>query len=336
MKKQKLKKKVFTILIIIVILGIAFFIGMQFGISSANNEEGTTTTTISEVEVETQTIQKKLTSSGQISSASSEKLSLSTSKYFQNMCVETDDIVAEGENILEYTDGTYLKAEYNCIVTDYNLPETESICTSENYIEVENLDDLVMTLSINESEINSVEVGQEVNITLTADDSKTYSGQISKIDSIGTYSSSGSTFTATVSFQNDGDIKIGMTASCEVILEEATDVIAVPVACVQISDESRYVIVAKEDGTTENVEVETGISDGDYVEITSGLTGGEKIQLIETTTVNNKSSSSQENSRGEGRGDFMGGQDVRQGGSMSSGMPDSRGRQMQTPHDTQN
>lgn len=231
---KKTGKKILTIILSIILVIIIFFIGMQLGISKANSEKSTTTTKVSEISVETQTIKNTLTSSGQISSLETEKIYPSTSKYFKTMCVEEDDTVKRGENILEYEDGTYLTAEYDCVITSYNVPETGSICTSSNYIEVQTLEDLVITISVNENEIASVKEGQEVEITLTSDEKNTYSGTITKIDAVGTYSSSGTTFSATVEFENDGNVKIGMTASCEITLEEKENVIAVPIAAVII------------------------------------------------------------------------------------------------------
>lgn len=313
--KKNIKKKVICIIFTIILIILSFFLGRQNGITEASNTSNTTTT-ITEVTVGTQTIQKTLTSSGQIEVAETEKISLSTSKYFKTMCVEEDDTVKEGENILKYTNGTYLKATKDCVIASYSVPETGEKCTSSNYIEVQYLDTLNLNLSINESEIQSIKEGQKVEITLTADESKKYTGEITKIDSIGTYATSGSTFNSTVEIKNDGNIKIGMTASSTIILEEKKDVIAVPIAAVQETDSNKYVICVKEDGTTENIEIETGISNDNYVEITSGLEGGEKIQVIQTTTTSSKRSSNKSNSimgngenqsnRGEkpGQGDF--------------------------------
>lgn len=292
--KKSIKKKVICIIFICILIILSFFLGRQNGISKASNTTNTTTT-ITEVTVGAQTIQKTLTSSGQINAAETEKLSLSTSKYFKTMCVEEDDTVKAGENILKYTSGTYLTADRDCVIVSYSVPETGSICTSSNYIEVQYLDTLNLSLSINESEIQNIKEGQEVGIVLTADETKTYTGKITKIDSIGTYASSGSTFNSTVEFENDGNIKLGMTASCTIILEEKKDVIAVPIATVQETDDSRYVICVKEDGSTENIEIETGISDDNYVEIISGLTGGETVQVIQTTTTTSSARSSKSN-----------------------------------------
>jgi len=330
--KKNIKHKVICIIFVAILITLSFFLGRQNGISKASNSTNTTTT-VTEVTVGTQTIQKTLTGSGQIEPAETEKLSLSTSKYFKTMCAEDDDTVKAGENILKYTNGTYLKAKNDCVVISYSVPETGEKCTSSNYIEVKYLDTLNLNLSINEAEIQGVKEGQEVEITLTADETKTYTGKISKIDSIGTYASSGSTFTAIVEFENDGDIKLGMTASCTIILEEAKDVISVPISAVQETDKSKYVICVNEDGTTKNIEVKTGIANDNYVEITSGLTGGEKVQVIQTTTTssgrNNKSNNNMLG--GQGIKGNRGEQTQRQGGTNFDKAQQMTGGQMPTP-----
>lgn len=330
--KKGIKKKILLVIFVLILVVASFFLGRQNGISNATNTTNTTTT-VTEVTVGTQTIQKTLTSSGQINSAETEKVELNTSKYFKTMCVEEDDTVKAGENILKYTNGTYLTLDRDCVITSYSVPETGNICTDSNYIQVQYLDTLTLTLSVNEVEIQNVKKGQEVEITLTADETKTYTGEITKIDSIGSYASSGSTFTATVEFENDGNIKLGMTASCTVILEEVTDVVAVPIAAVQETDDSRYVVVVKEDGTTENVEIETGISNDNYVEVKSGLTGGETVQVVSTTTTSSgRGSSSNSNGMMSGQSGMSGmsGQMQSQGGFDRGSRTEMSGGQMPT------
>lgn len=62
--------------------------------------------------VGTQTIENTLSSSGQISTNLTENLELNTYRYFKEIYVEENDFVAEWENILKYTNGTYLTAPY--------------------------------------------------------------------------------------------------------------------------------------------------------------------------------------------------------------------------------
>ena len=278
-KTQKFKKILMITILIIAISTTTFFIGKQIGL---NTDTSSTTTTIEEKMVGTRTIKKTLTGSGEISTANTEKIELSTTKYFETMCVEDDDIVQEGENILKYTDGTYLTAPYNCVINSHSTPETKTKATSSNYVEVKDLKNLIITLSINENEISNISLNQEVEIVLTADTSKTYTGKITKIESVGTYSSSGTTFSVIISFENDGNIKLGMTASCTINIEELTDVLAVPISSVQETGNKKYVMVV-EDNEAKEVEIQTGLSDDEYVQVTSGLNGGETIQFITTT-----------------------------------------------------
>ena len=300
-----MKKKIFISIIILFVMVGVFFLGRQVG---KNEEQGSTKVVKTEEKVSTQTIKKTLTSSGSVASKTTEKLELSTSKYFEAMCVEVDDTVSKGDKILKYTDGTYLKASNDCVILSTNLPETENKASSSNYVEVSYLNKLTIDLSISENEIASVKVGQEVQISLTADDTKTFTGKITKIDSVGTYSTSGTTFSAVVEFKNDGSVKLGMSVSCTVIIKEEKDVISVPVNAVSTNSEGKqYVVKVNSDGTTEETIVETGIANENYVQITSGLTTDDTVQ-IETEITEDANTSSQNSNNGFGGRGQMGGE----------------------------
>lgn len=314
-------KKILVVLILMSITGtITFYIGRQIGL---NTDTSSTSTTTEEVTVGTQTIKKTLTSSGEISSASTEKLELSTSYYFNEMCVEEDTIVKEGENILEYTNGKYLTAPYDLIVTSYSVPESGTKANNNNYVEVQDLENLIIKLSISEDEIYNIELNQEVEISLTADTSKNYTGTITKINQIGSYASSGTTYEVDVSLTNDGSIKLGMSVSCTINIEELTDVLAVPINSVQINGSRKYVLEV-ENGETKEVDIETGLSNDEYVEVKSGLTGGETIQVV-TTTKQSTIRSSSENEKGSGMpdmgGDFSQGKQKNFDGQGNGGAP---------------
>lgn len=297
MKKKKNPVVVAIIILAVILIAIIY---LYISPNSSNSKSSTTETVtndgVSEVEVSTQTIENTLSSSGQISSALDEKLYLYASYYFEKLLVDENVYIAKGENIVEYTNGTYLTAPYDCVLVGSELPEEDEICTSSHYVEINSIDTLQMTLNVSESEINKVEIGDEVNITITATSEK-LTGYITSISEVGTYSSSGSYFTATVEFENNGNLKIGMSATCEIIVEKVENCIAVPIEAVQSADEGDYVIVVNKDGSTSNVTVETGIKNDAYVEIKSGLTGNESVQVEENTT--NSSNNSRPNMNGE-------------------------------------
>jgi multidrug efflux pump subunit AcrA (membrane-fusion protein) len=311
-----MKKKILIIILIILLTIGAFFVGRQVGL---NTEESKTKTVITEETVSNHDIKKTLTGSGQVSAKTTEQLEVDTTKYFNAMCVEEDDTVATGENILEYTDGTYLTAPYDLVIGSINVPDVETICDSSNYIEVSDLTTLQTIIQISENEIGEVEKGQEVEITLTADETKTYTGTIAKIDGVGNYSSSGTTFSATVEFENDGNVKLGMSLSCTVILEEEKDVICVPIEAVyENDDDDEYVNKINDDGSVEEVIIETGIADDSYVEVLSGLELNDKVQIITEITESTITSTDSSSSFGGFGNDMTGGSDFG-GGDMPSG-----------------
>jgi hypothetical protein len=320
-----MKKKILIIILIIILVVGAFVVGRQVGL---NTEDSKTKTVITEESAVSRDIKKTLTGSGQVLAKTTEKLELTTTKYFEAMCVEEDDTVLEGENILEYSNGTYLTAPYDLVIGSINVPDAGSKCTSSNYIEVTDLTTLQTTISISENEIGEVEKGQEVEITLTADETKTYTGTITKIDSVGNYSSSGTTFSATVEFENDGNVKIGMSLSCTVILEEEKDVICIPIEAVYENDNGdEYVNKVNDDGTIIETTIETGIADDSYVQVVSGLELDDKVQIVTETTESSTTSSDTSSTlggfdTGMGGGSFGG--DM-QGGSMPSGTDNMKG-----------
>ena len=280
--KKKSNKLIWVILALLVAFGIMIYFYMKPASSAANTNN--TDGTLSEATVTTQTITKSISSSsGEISTAKTENLELNTSRYFKEIYVEKNDTVKAGENILQYTNGTYLTAPYNCIVSEVSIPEIGKICTSSNYIKIQSTEELYVTLSIGEADIGTVEVGQEAEITITANN-KRYTGIIDKISDVGTYSTSGSTFTAYVKFINDETVKLGMSASCTVILDKAENVLAVPKEAIQTANNTNYVVVVNNDGTTENVTVQTGLSNDAYTEVKTGLNLGERVQYTVSST----------------------------------------------------
>lgn len=324
MTKHKKGKSVFSLIkrkipiaIFIIVVGITcFFVGKNIGL---NTDTTSSNKTVEDVEVSKQTITKSLTSSGSIEPYTTKTISLDTDYNYDSIFVEADDIVKKGAKIVKYTNGKYLKAPYDLVISKISVPSTGSEITSKHYIEVKRTDKLKVSIDISESEISNIKLGTEVSVVLNADSSKKYTGKVTKISSVGTYSTSGSTFNVEVAIKNDGNVKIGMSVSCTINIEERKDVLAVPVNAVQINGDRRYVVVV--DGNkTKEVDVTTGLSNSEYVEIKSGLNGGEKVRVVTITkqsTIRNSNNKRSSNSGMPGNGNFPGGNFP--SGNMTSG-----------------
>ncbi len=275
-----MKKKIFILLIAITIL----ITVIMTAVKSKDDASKIIETNEKIAEVTTQSIVTTLTAPGEVQSAQVEKLTLNTSYYYLTMCAEKGEFVKEGANLLKYSNGTYLVAPYDCIVSSYFVPEVKSVCTSSNYVEVSSVEDLYMDINIGEDKIDKVTSGQEVDIVVSYDETKEYKGTISKINAIGTRGNGATNFAAIASMKNDGNLKIGMSATCTITLDKYDDLTCLPIEAITIEDEKKYVNLINEDGTTTKVEVETGVADANYVQILSGVELGDKVKY-ETITV---------------------------------------------------
>ena len=278
---MKIKNKKILIIGVIVFI---LIIGNIFFKSSGAEDEKIIETTSKEAVVENQTIVTTLTAPGEVQSALEEKLTLNTNYKYLNMCAEENELVKEGANLLKYTNGKYLTAPYDCVLLSYYVPTTKESCTESHYVQIASVDKLYMDINIGEDQINKISVGQEVEIVANYNEEKIYKGSISKINAIGTHSSSGTSFAAIASIENDDTLKLGMSATCTVTIDKYENIPCLPIEAIQIENNEKYVNLIKENGEIEKTKVETGVSDANYVQIISGVDLEDKVSY-ETTTV---------------------------------------------------
>lgn len=185
-------------------------------------------------------------------------------------------------------------------------------------ITITNLDAFTVSISLAETDISAVELGQKAVITFDALPDLTLTGKVTSVDTVGTNNQGVVSYTVVVTPDiTDPSVKGGMTASVNVITKVASDVLAVPTTAVKSqSDGTKYVQVL-ENGAPSNVTVEVGMSTDSYSEITSGLTEGQEI-IVKTVTANSGNTSTTNRNSGGGLLD-QGGGTVIQGGPPSGG-----------------
>lgn len=167
-----------------------------------------------------------------------------------------------------------------------------------------------MTLSVNVDELDilSVSVGQKAEITLDAIEDQQFEGEITGIDKSGTSNGGVTKYAVEITVSKDDSMLAGMNASASIIVSEAENVLLIPAQAVTEEGNTSYVYTEKDDSSGElsgKTEVETGATDGNQIEITSGLTEGTTVYYQAMGT----SSSDSENSAM----DFMQGNDMKGG-----------------------
>lgn len=80
-------------------------------------------------------------------------------------------------------------------------------------------------------------------------------------------------------------LKEGLTVTVSIVVEERNDVLLVPNRAITYQGIEAYVQVVSPDGTIEPRLIQTGISDSQNTEVTSGLSEGEQVVIPQTTTT---------------------------------------------------
>ena len=174
--------------------------------------------------------------------------------------------------------GTVIEKNYN---VGENAEQGETLCT------IYDLSYLEITLNVDELDISDVEVGQEVQITAEAVEDKVYSGTVTKVSVVGTSSGSYTSYPVTIRIDDTEDLLPGMNVDVTIVVDSVTDAVSIPIAALErgnvvlITADSPSAVNAVEDMTAPEgyvyVQVATGLSDDDYIEITSGLTEGDTV-----------------------------------------------------------
>lgn len=131
----------------------------------------------------------------------------------EEVYVEENQFVEVGENILKYTNGTYLVAPYDCYITELNLPDLNGKVLNSHYVGISSSNSLMVTMNVDETNIEKISIGLETTIEVTSLN-KTYKGNITHIASTG----NNGKFEIEIEFENDGDVKIGMTGAVSITI----------------------------------------------------------------------------------------------------------------------
>ena len=165
---------------------------------------------------------------------------------------------------------------------------------------------MTVSVSIDETDILSLSVGQKVDVTVTSISDETFEGQITEIDRTGTSSNGVTTYTASIQIEKAEGMLAGMSASASISITSVENALIIPVDALNKTSSTAYVYTTydEENDTFGGMtEVEYGISNSNYVEIKSGLKEGDTVYYKEKTT----NSFQMPGGFGGGSGSFPGG-----------------------------
>lgn len=165
-------------------------------------------------------------------------------------------------------------------------------------------DTMTLEVSVDELDINSVEIGQEAVVTFDAIEDEEFTGEVTEIGNTASVNGGVAKYTVSVSVPKDEEMKQGMNASATITIENRENVITIPVNALQEKGDKVFVYTEKdEDGNLSGeTEVTTGLSDGTTVEITEGLSEGDTVYY--NKSGNTDSGNGNDSGMPDGMGDF--------------------------------
>ena len=140
-------------------------------------------------------------------------------------------------------------------------------------------DTMTVTISVDELDILQYALGMEADISVDALPGNTYTGTVTAIGGIGTNEGGNSKFDVELTLDREADMLNGMNASV-VVKKSTRSALLIPIAALNDSGSKTTVYTAYDQKSGQllaPVEVTCGISDGENVEILSGLEEGQPV-----------------------------------------------------------
>ena len=191
------------------------------------------------------------------------------------------------QNLQDTMNNYTITAPISGTIIEKDAKVGDAVKTGDTLCIVYDLSYLEMSINVDELQISSISVGQQVQITADAVPDKTYVGTVTRVSMKGTSNSGTTTYPVTIRIDDTDGLRPGMNANAEIVVAEAKNALVVPNAAVV---RGSYVLVTKDSPSAANadttmeapegfvyVPVKTGVSDDDYTQIVSGIQEGDTI-----------------------------------------------------------
>jgi HlyD family secretion protein len=148
---------------------------------------------------------------------------------------------------------------------------------------VADMNDLIFRGNIDETEVGRVSKGMPVKITIGALQDLTFQAKLEYIAPKSTEANGANQFEikAAVTVPDTVVIRSGYSANGEIVLERASQVLAIPEGCVEFKDDSTFVYVLTDSIPQQQFRrqpIEVGMSDGIKIAVKKGITTNDLIR----------------------------------------------------------
>lgn len=284
-KKKRIFKRIIWTLIILLLLAAAAY-------AAVDSLKAEYTVSYDAYTATTGSISNALSFSGNLSLIDSATYSVSSSGTVKTVYVAVGDQVEEGQKLVRMNNGEVITADFAGRVNKLNVEAGDEISQGTDVIQIADFGHMKVSIRVDEYDISDVKVGQTCSVTVTALEKQLRTS----IDAIDYISSSGGNvayYTATAYVDvDDASILPGMQVTVSITQQEVQDVVILKADAISFDAVNQaYVWMKNESDELEQVYISTGVSNGNYVEITEGLSDGDTVYVeVEEVTVSGTAS----------------------------------------------
>ena len=191
------------------------------------------------------------------------------------------------DNLQEAMNNYTVTSPISGTIIEKNAKAGDALTAGADLCTIYDLSYLVMVINVDELQVSDVSVGQSVQVTADAVPDKTYTSTVTRVSMKGSSNGGTTTYPVTVRIDETEGLRPGMNANAEIVIAEAGNALAVPNAAIV---RGGYVLVTKDSPSAANadpdmtapegyvyVPVKIGVSDDDYTQIISGVTGNDTV-----------------------------------------------------------
>jgi HlyD family secretion protein len=191
----------------------------------------------------------------------------SASQYSQDvkdMYAKLADLKEEYDNVTALVSTGQFTAPSAGVISSVLVTAGQTVDADTILLTIASTDNWIATVSVDELDINSIKVGQSVEVTMDSLPNETFEGTVADISDMGTASGGITTYDVNVSVEDNDEFKINMTVSCEIKSEEANNAVLIPVDDVRTAGDKSYVMVETDRTDAEKAAIRQLISDSDW------------------------------------------------------------------------
>ena len=228
-------------------------------------------------------------------------------KTFQDQ-LNSLTLVSPGDGIVMHYEGPLLYFMGNGVGSmGGKIEEKSSVFGNTPVLQFPDMKEMQVSVEVPEAEYKRIQNDQKVLIRIDASDNLTTTGKVKRKSLAGKKNAEKTAIKSyEVIIKVDSchlKMKPGLSASCQIIVDQLKDTIVVPTAAIFSKDSLKMVYIA-EGAKFKPVVVETGMSNNSRSVITKGLSGDETIALMEppfNLLKKEKKESGKSSSKGSGR-----------------------------------